>query len=493
MLQKLSGRTHTVITGVALCRGGRCRSLSVSTAVHFRTLTEAQVRWYVSTGEPMDKAGAYALQGAAAVFIDAVDGSYTNVIGLPLAETMDLLAEDGLRPVGAAQPGRRAGCRLRRPPASARWKRPSGKRRCVAGATPPRSGSSASRRPCRRSKSGRPTTRGCGGSEKTTCRRPWGRWTSCRPTRSGTSSATSSRTRRNSWRAPSRSSTRSTAPRSPTRWRKSRRPRGVTQPVLLQANLAGEETKEGATAEGVLTLARRAAEWPHLAVRGLMALPPYEEDAERSRPHFRALRELAGRVRALELPGVEMTELSMGMSHDFTVAIEEGATLVRVGTALFGARAVPVKDSISKSESDSKEIRGRGRIQLFNLSRSPRRCDAEAPDFEMEYEREDFPWQKVMHDKKGGPCRSGQHGRGAPRGRPEEGRPKREEVIGVEAVTGAPRRSRSATRSASPPTPPRRRGRRKMIILAVKPKDAAPRSRPWGSRAGSSSCPSAPG
>lgn len=115
--------------------------------------------------------------------------------------------------------------------------------------------------------------------------------------------------------------------------------RGVTQPVLLQANLAGEETKEGTTAEGVLTLARRAAEWPHLAVRGLMALPPYEEDAERSRPHFRALRELAGRVRSLGLPGVEMAELSMGMSHDYTVAIEEGATLVRVGTALFGARA----------------------------------------------------------------------------------------------------------------------------------------------------------
>jgi septum formation protein len=100
MLRKLSGCSHTVITGVALCRGGRCRSLSVSTAVHFRPLTEAQVRWYVATGEPMDKAGAYALQGAASAFIDSIDGSYTNVIGLPLAETMELLAEAGFAPWG---------------------------------------------------------------------------------------------------------------------------------------------------------------------------------------------------------------------------------------------------------------------------------------------------------------------------------------------------------------------------------------------------------
>jgi uncharacterized pyridoxal phosphate-containing UPF0001 family protein len=71
-----------------------------------------------------------------------------------------------------------------------------------------------------------------------------------------------------------------------------------------------------------------------------MALPPYLEDAEAVRPYFRRLRELSERITACRIAGVEMRELSMGMSHDFEVAIEEGATLVRVGTAIFGARGV---------------------------------------------------------------------------------------------------------------------------------------------------------
>jgi hypothetical protein len=71
-----------------------------------------------------------------------------------------------------------------------------------------------------------------------------------------------------------------------------------------------------------------------------MALPPYLEDAEAVRPYFRRLRELAARITAAQIPGVVMRELSMGMSHDFEVAIEEGATLVRVGTAIFGSRGV---------------------------------------------------------------------------------------------------------------------------------------------------------
>jgi PLP dependent protein len=77
---------------------------------------------------------------------------------------------------------------------------------------------------------------------------------------------------------------------------------------------------------------------PHLHIRGLMALPPWLEDPEQVRPYFRRLRELAAGISELHIPGVEMTELSMGMSHDFEVAIEEGATLVRVGTAIFGER-----------------------------------------------------------------------------------------------------------------------------------------------------------
>jgi pyridoxal phosphate enzyme (YggS family) len=114
---------------------------------------------------------------------------------------------------------------------------------------------------------------------------------------------------------------------------------GRTAEVLIEVNLGGEVSKAGVGEPDVEPLLRRLAQLPYLAVRGLMAIPPYCAAAEEVRPFFRRLRELATRLEALDLPGVAMTELSMGMSHDFTVAVEEGATLVRVGTAIFGERS----------------------------------------------------------------------------------------------------------------------------------------------------------
>lgn len=119
---------------------------------------------------------------------------------------------------------------------------------------------------------------------------------------------------------------------------KAARTRAVRVDVLIQVNVAGEGAKSGATPELALGLTQRAMEWPHLRFRGLMVIPPYCTDAERTRPHFRALRELRDSLTKLAPPGVELTELSMGMSHDFAVAVEEGATLVRIGTAIFGER-----------------------------------------------------------------------------------------------------------------------------------------------------------
>ncbi|MCA1797451.1 MAG: YggS family pyridoxal phosphate-dependent enzyme [Geobacteraceae bacterium] len=110
--------------------------------------------------------------------------------------------------------------------------------------------------------------------------------------------------------------------------------------VLIQVNLAGEQSKAGVAPEDVQALVERVAELPHVRVRGLMALPPMAEDPEETRPWFRQLCALAHKLDTLELPGVSMDTLSMGMSHDFEVAIEEGATLIRVGTAIFGAREV---------------------------------------------------------------------------------------------------------------------------------------------------------
>ena len=113
---------------------------------------------------------------------------------------------------------------------------------------------------------------------------------------------------------------------------------GAVAEVLIQVNLGGEETKSGSDEAGLIELARRAAALPHLRLRGLMALPPYADDPEAVRPYFRRLRELRETLQGLALPRADFAELSMGMSHDFEVAVEEGATLVRVGTAIFGAR-----------------------------------------------------------------------------------------------------------------------------------------------------------
>lgn len=115
---------------------------------------------------------------------------------------------------------------------------------------------------------------------------------------------------------------------------------GKTMPVLVEINVGGEAAKSGvapgsAELERILT---SASQWKSLTIRGLMTVPPYSENAEESRRFFRQLREIRDTIAARNLPGVSMHVLSMGMSHDFEVAIEEGSTCVRVGTAIFGER-----------------------------------------------------------------------------------------------------------------------------------------------------------
>jgi pyridoxal phosphate enzyme (YggS family) len=109
-------------------------------------------------------------------------------------------------------------------------------------------------------------------------------------------------------------------------------------PILIQVNVAAEETKGGVRPEEALALVGEAARLGNLRIRGLMTMPPYFDDPERVRPYFRRLRELSEEIAAARLSEVEMAELSMGMSGDFEVGVEEGATLVRVGTAIFGER-----------------------------------------------------------------------------------------------------------------------------------------------------------
>ncbi|MBZ5505737.1 MAG: YggS family pyridoxal phosphate-dependent enzyme [Acidobacteriia bacterium] len=113
--------------------------------------------------------------------------------------------------------------------------------------------------------------------------------------------------------------------------------------VLIEIKVGEEESKAGIPADSpeLDNLLRAAPRLEHLQIRGLMAVPPFTEDPEGARPYFRLLRDLRDTIAARKLSGVPMDVLSMGMSHDFEVAIEEGSTCVRVGSAIFGSRPKP--------------------------------------------------------------------------------------------------------------------------------------------------------
>jgi PLP dependent protein len=112
---------------------------------------------------------------------------------------------------------------------------------------------------------------------------------------------------------------------------------GKTIDVLVQVNEAGEDTKSGLSPDRVPTLLEESPDWTSLRIRGLMSIPPYDPEPEKSRPWYRSLSQWQQKWRQ-QFPNLELGHLSMGMSHDFEIAIEEGATIVRVGTAIFGAR-----------------------------------------------------------------------------------------------------------------------------------------------------------
>ncbi len=118
---------------------------------------------------------------------------------------------------------------------------------------------------------------------------------------------------------------------------------GRELPVLIEVNIGEEETKSGADPRGLFSLYKQMQSMDGLIVRGLMILPPYLDDPEEVRPYFRALRELLGKLKDMSQTPEELRELSMGMSHDYEAAIEEGATMVRIGTALFGQRPLKGK------------------------------------------------------------------------------------------------------------------------------------------------------
>lgn len=113
---------------------------------------------------------------------------------------------------------------------------------------------------------------------------------------------------------------------------------GIDIDVLVEVNTGGEESKSGIEPEDIEKLLKEISQFNRIKVKGLMTIPPYFSNPEDSRPYFKRLRELRDKLSNLGIPNISFQHLSMGMSNDFEVAIEEGATIVRVGTAIFGER-----------------------------------------------------------------------------------------------------------------------------------------------------------
>ena len=120
--------------------------------------------------------------------------------------------------------------------------------------------------------------------------------------------------------------------------------KGLTIPILVEVNIAGEESKFGISAEDTIQLVEEIAELPNLKIQGLMTIAPFVEDPEENRLYFRQIKQLSVDIKNKNIDNVSMDVLSMGMTGDYEVAIEEGATMVRVGTGIFGARNYNTKE-----------------------------------------------------------------------------------------------------------------------------------------------------
>jgi len=113
---------------------------------------------------------------------------------------------------------------------------------------------------------------------------------------------------------------------------------GMEINVLVQVNVAEEESKFGLAVEDTIDFISESSHYPGIKIKGLMTMAPFVADPEETRPVFRELRVLKDKINKQNIPGVRLTELSMGMTNDYKIAIEEGATLVRIGSAIFGER-----------------------------------------------------------------------------------------------------------------------------------------------------------
>ena len=339
MLRRLAGRTHRVLTAIAWARGGRiARDALVSSDVSFRELGDAEIERYVARGEPADKAGAYAIQGEASAFIRGVAGSVTSVIGLPLAETEALGRSIGVPDAVSPLPADAVALRYRSvvgevaATAVAAGRAPGAVRViAVSKGHPAESAVAAVAAGARHLGENyvqegavkRKIVAAAGPGEGEPC------WHLIGPLQ------------RNKAKVAARSfdlvHTVDRVETAQALLRAASRPVAV----LVQVNVARDQAKFGVAPDRLEPLLRELRGLDALEVRGLMTIGAAASTRAETRAAFCELREALERVRAEGL--VQGDQLSMGMSGDYDAAIAEGATWVRLGTAIFGPRAPGAK------------------------------------------------------------------------------------------------------------------------------------------------------
>jgi len=338
-LRRLAGRRHRVLTAVAVVDSRRlvARHALVESGVTLRAAGVDELAAYVASGEPMDKAGAYAAQGEGRRLISRIEGSETNVIGLPLDESLALLRAAGALPAppGGAPGARLAALRARIARAAARAGRREEEVTLVGVAK--RKGADAVAGAVRG---------GLGAVGENYLQEAAAKIPDVAAYLAAAGCAAPrwhfvGRLQRNkARRAAALFDVVETvdSPELGAELDRRAAAAGRRLAVLFQVDLCDEPQKGGVAPAALGALIEASGAWAALDPIGLMAIPAAVRDPEASRPAFARLRELLASAPSLPR-GPRLRELSMGMSGDFEVAIEEGATIVRVGTALFGERS----------------------------------------------------------------------------------------------------------------------------------------------------------
>lgn len=325
-LRRMSGRDHVVITAVCLVKA-ETGELAVGhglTRLRFRHLGEDEMRAYVESGDGLDKAGGYGIQGAAGKFVEHMEGDFDNVMGLPISVVRSLLASKGWSVDGAIS-DRLKQVRKRIAAACVRAGRaPSDVRLVAVSKTKPAE-------LIRETIAAGQTVFGENYVQEAVDKInqfPRAEWHFIGSLQTNKAKQVAGRF---------------ALIHSVDRLKLAHAldaALDAVQPILLQVHIGDESTKHGFSLEELPQAAKDISQLRHLSIRGLMALPPLEDSEEKSRVHFAKLREALEIVKA-QLPPEQrglVRELSMGTSGDLEAAILEGATLVRVGTDIFGAR-----------------------------------------------------------------------------------------------------------------------------------------------------------